>query len=194
MRGFIICFILSCCLIQNSYAQFYHQLGAGIFIGIGQAPMGSGNSTPSFAVYGAFYFPRINALERKSFSLSAGMPLTAGILADNDGGGSRIGIGVDLPLMIDLSIGAGSSDKSESIVGGFFGAGFGLTHADQKYTYTTPGWGGVERYKGTSYGPVVHTGFRYAHYKYDLTIRFFYKKGMEKQKFQTFGISGSTSF
>ncbi len=197
MRAFIIGLLLAGCFLQKGEAQFYHQVGAGIFGGSGQVPADAapGYSHPSYAVYGAFYFPRFNAFENKSLALSAGVPLTAGISAGaNNGSGSRIGFGVDVPLMIDLSVGAGSSDKSEAIVGGFIGAGFGFTHANQQYTYSAPGWSGVERYKGTSYGPVVHTGFRYAHYKWDFTIRLFYKSGLEEQKFKTFGIAGSTSF
>lgn len=195
MRSLFVCLLLCSCLMQKGYAQFYHQVGAGLFAGTGTMPRGAtGSSNPSYAVYGAFYFPRINAFESKTLALSASAPITAGILADNEGGSSRIGFGVDVPLMVDLSIGAGSSDKNENTVGGFIGAGFGFTHANQKYTYSAPGWTGVERYKGTSYGPVVHTGFRYAHYKYDFTIRVFYKKGLEEQKFKTFGIAGSTTF
>lgn len=197
MRTLIVCLLLCSCLLQKGYAQFYQQVGAGIFGGLGKVPAGvaPGYSNPSYAVYGAFYFPRFNAFESKSLSLSAGVPITAGISAGaNNGSGSRIGFGVDVPLMIDLSVGAGSSDKAQSIVGGFIGAGFGFTHANQKYTYSAPGWTDVERYKGTSYGPVLHTGFRYTHYKYDFTIRLFYKKGLEEQKFKTFGIAGSTPF
>ena len=196
MRAPFVCLLVTFFFLKKGSAQFYQQLGAGIFAGRGKPPAGAGadNINPSYAVYGAFYFPRMNAFENKSISVSAGVPVTAGILASNDEGSSRIGFGFDVPLMIDLSIGAGSSDKNESIVGGFVGAGFGLTHANHKFTYTSPGWTGVERYKGTSYGPVVHAGFRYAHYKWDLTIRLFYKRGLEEQKFQTFGIGGSTSF
>ena len=196
MRALFICLLLTFCFLHKGSAQFYQQLGAGIFAGRGKPPTGAGagNINPSYAVYGAFYFPRINAFETKTVSVSASMPVTAGILAANDEGSSRLGFGIDLPLMIDLSMGAGASDKTESIAGGFIGAGFGLTHANQKYTYTSPGWTGVERYKGTSYGPVLHAGFRYAHYKYDLTIRLFYKRGLEAQKFQTIGIGGSTTF
>lgn len=196
MRAPIVCLLFIFCFLHQATAQFYQQAGVGIFAGTGKVPAGAAadNTNPSYAVYGVFYFPRINAFESKHFSFSAGVPVTAGLLATNDGGSSRIGFGVDVPLMLDLSVGAGSSDKSEAIVGGFIGAGFGFTHANQKYTYSAPGWTGVERYKGTSYGPVVHTGFRYAHYKWDFTIRLFYKRGLEEQKFRTFGIAGSTSF
>lgn len=195
MRAPIVCLLLTFCFLNKGGAQFYQQLGAGVFIGTGKTHADSvvGSSKPAYAVYGAFYFPRINVLENKSVSVGFSAPITAGISATNNGG-SRIGFGFDLPLMVDLSVGAGSSDKAESLVGGFIGAGFGLTHADQKNNYSAPGWTGVERYKGTSFGPVVHTGFRYAHYKWDFTIRLFYKKGLEEQKFQTFGIAGSTSF
>lgn len=130
---------------------------------------------------GATYFPRLNFLETQNSSLSIGMPISLGFgSASNTSDDSKgVFFSYDLPVIADYNIGLRSTSENEKNFGFFFGAGFGYNHVGLALS------SGSE--KISSYGPLAHTGARFNMNRTALTLGFFYKMGMETQKYKTFG-------
>ncbi len=178
-------------------AQFNHSVGAGIVYGTGKLPAGAIDygEVPTILGYGIFYHPRFNITESERSAIGIGIPLTFGLSGStNSREGGNLSIIADLPLVVDYNFGAGSSVDNEDGFGAFIGAGFGYTYSNQTYTYDY-GFGvtDYEQYKGTSYGPLAHGGIKAYINERVYFLRAFYKIGMEKQKFKTFGISVGVS-
>ncbi len=134
------------------------------------------------------YFPRYSFMEYGKTSLSLGVPLGLGFGMYTDTYDSDDGIyfSLDLPLVLDFNIGCNSSKENDDNFGGFFGVGFGyqlMSISDTEYA----------DYDGVSYGPMVRGGVRFRGSSRwrtkSITISSFYKKGMEDDKFSTFGLS-----
>ena len=179
----------------SGHAQFYGEWGVSIFYGLSHLPNGTATEMkkPSLLGYGLFAYPRINIFQFENQSLSLGAPSTIGINASSNGGGSEVGLAVDLPLMVSVNFGAGSSKNNEFSFGGFIGGGFGYTYTNQKYTYSGLGWSASEYFKGRSYGPVLEAGLRMKISKQLWFIRFSGKLGLEAEKFRTFGFALGTT-
>ena len=177
----------------SGFAQFHQSVGAGIVYGTGKIPKGAeaGSDKPTILGYGVFYNPRYNISETESGALSIGVPLTAGLTGSiNSRTGGNISIIADLPVTIDYNFGAGSTDDNESGFGGFIGAGFGYTYSNYTDEFYIPGSVNYsEQVKGTSYGPLVNGGLRALIGEKTYFLRAFYKVGLEKAKFKTFGVS-----
>jgi hypothetical protein len=185
--------ILFVCFSISVNAQFYHSVGGGLVSGTGKVPAGAseGSAAPEIMGYGLFYHPRYNVTESETGAVSVGLPLTAGLSGSvNSRTGGTMSVILDLPITVDYNFGAGSSDYNESGFGGFLGLGFGYTYSNYTDEFVIPGYVDLtEQVKGSSYGPLVNGGIRA--YIGDRTyfLRVFYKLGMEKAKFKTFGIS-----
>jgi hypothetical protein len=99
-------------------------------------------------------------------------------------GGSANGIawGFDLPVALDYNIGCKSTPDNEQTFGGYMGAGF-------SYMYT--GWSGGETGKVVSYGPLALTGIRFSSSQasWSVTVGVYFKYGLEKEKYKTFGFN-----
>jgi hypothetical protein len=131
------------------------------------------------------YFPRWTFSEAENSSVSIGSPLGAGIGLLNGGGGGAEGIawGADVPIALDYNTGCNATPDNEKTFGVYFGTGIG-------FMYT--GWtDGGRAEKAISYGPLARAGIRFRSSRSDwaATIGLFFKYGLEKEKYKTFGVN-----
>ena len=139
------------------------------------------------------YFPKFTLTESENSSVSVGIPLGAGIGLVRDGGGDygSVYYGFDFPLVIDYNMGCKATAEMDEGFGWYIGAGFG---------YTLTNWtDGSSTEKSNSYGPLLRSGVRFGlnddrHPERALTIALFFKPGLEKAKFKTYGIGVITEF
>lgn len=179
--------------------SFMHGAGLTIFVG-------SSKGNDVSVGEGFTYFPRFNFLETENLSLSAGIPLSVGIsISTNyyyssgsgyyDGG--SIGFVVNVPFIINLNIGRGSTKDNTDKFGYFVGGGFGFHHGDfitiqtdsYGYDYTTTE-------STNAYGPAANAGFRIGvgrRHK-NIEVRFSYMKGMNEDKPNVFGVGALFNF
>jgi hypothetical protein len=134
------------------------------------------------------YFPRLILAASKSISLSAGMPVNAGIAFYSDqydGHTPAIWL-LDIPAVIDLNIGCKSSNKNKQRFGGYLGAGLGYMFVNLK----TERYATMQRDGINGVGPLYRAGFRAAFgriHKRGITLGFFYKNGPKKDKVEAGG-------
>jgi len=169
-----------------SYSQsFMH--GAGFSIFVASAP--GGNTTPNG---GLMYSPRFNFIEGEDMSVSVGIPLSAGFSInynsrDYYGESSNSSSAMlDIPLMVNLNMGAGSTKEAESRFGYFVGAGFGYHYGTINYSDY---YGDEVSSNINSYGPAGNAGIRFGVGNSGKTIevRFSYMKGLDNSKANIFG-------
>ena len=114
-RIFFVC-LLSLATNYIFSQTFMH--GAGITI-IGSTT-GQGSNSDIGLGEGFTYFPRINFIETENLSVSAGIPLCAGISAttsyDVYGNSNGIGFVLNAPLIINLNFGRGSCPALSPLV------------------------------------------------------------------------------
>jgi hypothetical protein len=181
--------------------SFMH--GAGLTVFVGSSPGGDVSVGEGFT-----YYPRVNFLETENLSLSVGVPLTLGISAAvstsyySTGGGyfsdeGSIGIIVNAPLILNLSMGRGSTKDNEQKFGYFVGGGFGFHHGDfivteidsYGYDYTTTR-------STNTFGPAANAGIRIGvgRSHRNIEVRFSYMKGLNEDKPNIFGVGCSFNF
>ncbi len=172
--------------------SFMQGAGATVFIMTAKISTPSEKYTATVSFTNLTYFPRFTFGEKERSSLSVGIPIGAGIgFANSSGGGeSSIYYGFDLPLVIDFNMGRKSSPDNEDNFGWYIGTGFG---------YTITSWtDGSSTDKLNSYGPLFRSGIRFGggsnHPERATTVGLFFKSGLEKTKFKTFGIAALTEF
>ena len=179
--GLVIIYFLSSKVIAQSFMQ---GLGANISILTAKINNPYESYTFTMVVTHFSYFPRYNLTESENSSVSLGVPLGAGIGILNNGGiTSGIAWGFDLPVALDYNIGCKSTPENEDNFGGYVGAGFG-------YMYT--GWSTAdEKSHAATYGPIARTGIRFnsGQGRWHTTVGFFYKLGLESQRYKTYGIN-----
>ncbi len=171
--------------------------GAGITVLVG-----SSTGSDVTVAEGVTYFPRFNFLETEALSVSVGVPLSVGISASgsyyssNSGYYSEagsIGFVANVPLIINLNMGRGSTKDNSDRYGYFVGAGFGYHHGD---FITTRSDGNTGTESINSFGPAANAGFRIgvgrAHR--NIEIRLSYMKGLNENKANLFGLAGSFNF
>lgn len=190
----IVFFAINSCFSQS----FTHGVGVSVFV--------SQVKSSGIAAYGGFtYSPRINFLETESMSVSAGVPLsigTSGSYTYNTTYGyseedNTIRFMVNVPLIINLNMGAGSTKENESRFGFFAGGGFGYHYGnfnvveEDQYGYETET---VSTF-GT-YGPAGNIGFRIAvgSNQKNIETRFSYMKGINQSKPALYGIAALFNF
>lgn len=185
-------------IILTSYAnaQFRSSVGVGVLSGTGKIPEGAAeySEQPVIGGWGVFLYPRYSFNENGS--ISAGVPLTLGLSGStNSRTGGSLSFIADIPLTVDYNFGAGSSEDAESNFGGFLGAGFGYTYSNYTDEFYIPGAiDTYEQLKGSSYGPLLHGGIKAVIGEKVYFLRAFYKVGLEKAKFRTFGLSLGLDF
>ena len=151
-----------------SGGQFHHGIGAGYLVNFAK---GYGAASAVEVVY----HPRITFVHAEKFSLGTGIPVGVGFqFGANPYGGVGGALLVDLPGMLDLNFGHGSSHENElSKLGGYVGGGFRYI-----FNYTFGGGSGITHI----YGPGTHAGMRFftgndqsfgvgANYAYDINFR-----------------------
>ena len=155
---------------------------------------------------GLTYFPRINFLETSTLSVSVGIPLSLGLSANSsyyigsglyDSNPASIGFVANVPLIVNLNMGRGSTKENRDRYGYFVGAGFGYHHGNFITTKTNSSgyyYTGVE--STNSFGPAANAGVRIgvgrAHR--NIEIRFSFMKGLNESKANIFGIAGAFNF
>jgi hypothetical protein len=179
--------------------SFMH--GAGLTIFVGSAKGGDVTVGEGFT-----YYPRFNFVETESLSLSAGVPLTAGISIStsyyySSGGGfyddGSIGFIVNVPFIISLNMGRGSTKDNTDKFGYFVGGGFGFHHGDFITTETDMyGYDYTTTKSTNAYGPAANAGFRIGvgrRHK-NIEVRFSYMKGINEDKPNVFGVGALFNF
>lgn len=175
-------------LSQLALSQsFMHSVGATISVLSGKTSDGFGNSNSQSTMQtNLSYFPRYNFVEYDNSSVSVGLPLGIGIGISNNGlDDYGVAFAFDIPAVIDYNVGYKSTQENDSRIGGYFGAGFGYYRINiSKSSYSD--------FTGASYGPLLRTGIRFTTPKdrengHGITVGLFFKKGLERQKFNTYG-------
>lgn len=196
-RIFFVC-LLS--LFSNYIFSQTFMHGAGITI-IGSTT-GQGSNSDVGLGEGFTYFPRINFIETENLSVSAGIPLCAGISAttsyDVYGNSSGIGFVLNAPLIINLNFGRGSTRENRNRYGYFFGAGFGYHHdkflTSSYYDPATNSY--VDSYNSNTYGPAANAGFRIGvgRQHKNIEIRLSYMKGINESRPNVMGLAAAFNF
>jgi hypothetical protein len=171
--------------------SFMHGAGATVSVMTANISTPNARYTATVLFTNFTYFPRFTFGEKEHSSLSIGVPVGAGI-GFNNGGSANASVyyGFDLPLVVDFNGGRKSSPDNEDRFGWYAGAGFG---------YALTNWtDGSSTEKLNSYGPLFRTGIRFGggsnRPERATTVGFFFKPGLEKTKFKTFGIAALTEF
>lgn len=135
------------------------------------------------------YFPRYNFVENDNSSISIGAPVGIGFGGARNTYAGDIGLAFayDLPLVIDYNIGCKSTYENDQTFGGYLGAGFG-------YNYVSISGSSHSDFKGSSYGPIFRAGVRIGSVQeswagHGITIGLFYKKDLQENPFNSFGVN-----
>ncbi len=171
-----------CFLFNTANAQSYMR-GIGSNISILTAKVNTPSEQYDFAmVVTHFSFtPRFTISEGENNSVSICFPLGVGVgILSSANGASGIAWGADAPVAIDYNIGNMSTPDNEKGFGWYFGAGFGYMYSG----YSSDG----EVTNINTYGPIGRLGIRFGS-NYHTTVGLFYKQGLEKDKYKTFGFN-----
>ena len=183
-------FLLLCAAVSSTAIKaqsFMHSAGGTVSVMIGQLDQYFDENSV-ITRSDLTYFPRFNFVENENSSVSVGVPFGAGlsIVRDNYSGQSGLSWGLDFPLVLDYNIGAKSTPDHEGTFGGYFGAGYGLALTSIKFEDDT-------KVKANSHGPLFRGGFRFGFPSsgtaIGMTVGAYFKMGLEKEKFKTFGFN-----
>jgi hypothetical protein len=181
----VICF----CLLQHAaQAQFIlNEMGASIIFGTGteKDPFADYKYRVEAAFQGTTFYPRFNILNYKKSAISISGTPTIGLNGFfGSRGGGRVIFGFDLPITVDYHMGYGAKKEDDTPnkgFGGFVGGGFSYTYSNDATTYYTNG-------KVNSVGPAVHAGIRFlVGGSRSITLRGYYKKGLDNTNFSFYG-------
>ncbi|HTJ12126.1 MAG TPA: hypothetical protein VL547_08875 [Dinghuibacter sp.] len=159
-------------------------------------------STNSF---GLTYSPKINVTENDHFSLSVGLPISVGMSVST--GGSDNGVNgtdinslslmADVPLLVNLNFGAGSSRDCEDRIGFFVGAGVGYHHTEG-VEEDTDQYGDQydNNYTLNVVGPAADAGVRFGvgQKGHNIELRGSFLKGLDASKANIFGVGALFNF
>lgn len=190
--------ILSLAVILSMTTAFSQSFmhGAGLIVlGTSKSRTGSDLSYGE----GFTYSPRFNFFETKALSVSVGIPLSFG-LSTTTGGSvdaygdytTSVGIVFNIPVIINLNMGRGSTKENRQKFGYFVGAGFGYHHGDFLtdgiYDPNTNSY--TETYSSNTFGPAANAGVRIGvgrRHK-NIEIKLSYMKGLNDVKPDIFSI------
>lgn len=162
----LCCLAIASLWIFSASAQFYG--------GVGLTDFGSHFSgiRPMNGI-GVTYNVRYNFLERSKMSLSLSLPITLGVSGDpaifsNLEENQADGVSLDLPLLCNISFGAGSVKRDQEDVWGFFtgfGPGVHYVNGQVGVVHNNPGpntisYSGDDPLSKTMAGPAFDIGFR----------------------------------
>jgi len=196
MKNFWIAIFLLGAQLPAMSQHFRHGVGLNILV----ATADGGKSS----VDGGFtYSPRINFFEQDDMSVSVGIPLTVGVSGSysssyNSYSGSQttntLSFLFNAPLMIDLNMGAGSVEESESRFGGFVGGGFGYHYGTFNLSDVMNGESIPTRIN--CFGPAANAGVRFAVGRgvHNVEVRLQYMKGINDAKPNIFSAGASFNF
>lgn len=152
-------YILLFCIVFSSHFVFSQEeksafdvdkLSLEALTGI-QLSIQPGDYDPSNYLLGVF--ARYNFYSPKDWiSVSLSTPAQFGLNMVSTSSGTLTQFSTDIPLTIDLNLGARAINENENLIGGFVGGGLGYN-----FTYFTVG---ATKINSHSSGPIVHAGFR----------------------------------
>ncbi|SHN23642.1 PorT family protein [Chitinophaga sp. CF418] len=180
---------------KSSVAQrFIHGAGVGIFVEDAKMTDAKGSFTLT-------YSPRLSFAETENTSLSIGIPLNIGfsgsynaVYTSNDYyEENTLGYMINVPLMFNFNIGAGSAQGCKDRMGFFIGAGYAyhigsvdeILHDEYGYEYTDSK---TESSTGLAANIGLRIGVGYKK-KRNIEIRTSYMRGMTSYKPHVFGVN-----
>lgn len=179
--------------IKSSVAQrFIHGAGVGIFVE--DAKMIDAKASFSFT-----YSPRLSFAETENTSVSIGIPLNVGFSGSYNAAYSNgyyyedntLGYMINVPLMFNFNIGAGSALGCKDRMGFFIGAGYAY-HVGSVFEtlYDVNGYEYTDSHTRSSTGPAANIGLRIGvgyKKKRNIEIRTSYMRGVTSYKPHVFG-------
>ena len=187
----LLLFVAACIISVNAFSQSFQQgVGVSVFFD---------NMVPDkiTTVSAITYSPRYNFHETEKMSVSLGIPLSIGFMEDGNGGydattgeevaGDITGFTLDVPVMVNLSVGAGSSHMSKGKFGGYIGAGYTYHYASSRDYIKND----IDKsIGGSSFGLTVNGGVRISIGEpvENVELRFSYYKGRNRTKLGMFGL------
>lgn len=193
---FSVCFMI---LHESFSQQFMHGAGTGVFF----------NSSPFIrpsVLTVVTYSPRVNFIETKSLSVSAGIPLSVGYgwtynlkkYYTNNYNQSKNNSAfiVDIPVIINLNMGAGSTKQNEKRFGFFIGGGLAYQYGTYFLAQYDPYTGWYSKINKISLGPAGNMGIRLAVGKHQKNIeaKFSYMRSLKKDETSVLGITALFNF
>ena len=190
MKQKLLCLLFILFVNYCTAQKIMHSYGGTIENLIGYQTVRGTTSQVYLTQLYATYFPRYNLLGKNKTSLSVGLPLSAGIaLADvSDGEDYGLAFGFDVPVVLDFNFGFKATPDADvnKNIGGYVGVGFGYNKITISKTANSD-------FTGVSYGPLFRTGIRFGK-KGDASwgnkaveVNFYFKPGLEKEKYTSFG-------
>jgi hypothetical protein len=183
----VILLALTCFTLSGAFAQTFTN-------GVGISVFSTQSQGSSSQISGAItYSPRINFVESESYSLSVGIPVSVGAQGSynsQDVGNNSLTFLLNLPLVINFNMGAGSTRDNQNKFGFFVGGGFGYHYGTlNETTFDSYGNEYTDQSSVSSYGPVADGGVRIGlgHGHHNLEIRALYMKGIDASKADIFG-------
>jgi len=200
MKKNLLVLFLCVFAVSGAFCQsFMH--GAGLNIIVATAPGGKAAVNE-----GLTYSPRINFIEQEDMSVSAGIPFTLGASFSynaeyNSYSGSSTSSSfsfmANVPLIINLNMGAGSTRETESRFGYFVGGGVGYHYGTFNLSDALNVDGdGYTVHKVSTFGPVGNAGIRFGvgSGSHNIEVRFQYMKGLSDVKANIFGVGAAFNF
>ncbi len=165
--------------------------------GVGITVMGSSSRTfGDYVASGFTYSPRVNFVENDKMSVAVGIPLTLGSSVSSDyysDYGESSGFVLNVPVIVSLNMGRGSTKENRQKFGYFFGAGFAYNFEDftEAYLFSTS-----ESRTTNAVGPAANGGVRFGVGKRhkNIEVRLSYMKGITNHKPSIFGVAGLFNF
>jgi len=172
---------------SHASAQFMHSLGGGfnvlthkVDVTTSYFPLIVERKSESLYHGSVDYFPRYNLTQNSKSSLSIGLPVSLGLGSADNGYSSGLYFAGDVSLGAYFNSGLKSSEENESKFGYFLGAGFSYGHVG---IYLDEGTVNVN-----TYGPMVNAGLRFPFKTRAITVSFFLRRGIETDKFTSYGL------
>lgn len=197
MKKIILSFALFLFISTTFSQSFMH--GAGITILGGYTNGGDFTYAEGFT-----YSPRFNFLETEKLSVSVGIPLSLGISAStvdsynsySNSFNYTIGFVLNLPVIVNLNMGRGSTKDNREKFGYFVGAGYGYHHGSFIGTADYDQNGNLTSSNENNFGPAANAGLRFGvgRKHKNIELRFSYLKGLNDKKPNIFGIAGLFNF
>jgi hypothetical protein len=180
-------------MAQLGFSQsFMHGAGLNIFVATASGGSAAVNE-------GLTYSPRFNFIELDNMSVSVGVPLSVGVSgsyssSSSYGTSNTLSVMLDVPVLISLNMGCGSTKDNESRFGYFIAGGFGYHSGTFNISDVLSDTQVTTKFNAT--GPVGNAGFRFAvgRGSHNIEVRFQYMKGLNDFKPSIFGIGSSFNF
>jgi hypothetical protein len=176
--------------------SFMHGAGLNVFVA-----NASGGQT---AVNGGIsYSPRFNFIEQENISISVGIPFTVGVSGSysanynsqyGSSSSNTLSVMLNVPMIINLNMGAGATKETEDRFGYFVGAGFGYHYGT--YNISDIINGDEVGTKFSTIGPVGNAGVRFAvgRGSHNVEVRLQYMKGINDVKPNIFSAGAAFNF